>query len=50
MVKKKLLSATLVAVTVCSMIFTGCGSSAEIREMIQERQIPAHRQEILRMM
>ncbi|MFR1547583.1 MAG: hypothetical protein ACLST2_11410 [Waltera sp.] len=29
MVKKKLLSATLVAVTVCSMIFTGCGSSAE---------------------
>jgi|GEM_PF-4967445 len=54
MVKKKLLSATLVAVTVCSMIFTGCGSSAENtgndREMIQERQIPAHRQEILRMM
>lgn len=29
MVKKKLLSVTLVAVTVCSMIFTGCGSSAE---------------------
>lgn len=29
MVKKKLLSVALVAVTVCSMIFTGCGSSAE---------------------
>ena len=29
MVKKKLLSVTLVAVTVCSMIFTGCGNSAE---------------------
>lgn len=29
MVKKKLLSVALVAVTVCSMIFTGCGNSAE---------------------
>ena len=29
MVKKKLLSAALVSITVCSMIFTGCGSTAD---------------------
>ena len=29
MVKKKFLSVALVAATVCSMIFTGCGSSAD---------------------